>query len=216
MKQVIKIAPSVLSSDFSKLGLELKDLDQTSCEYIHLDVMDGHFVPNLTFGPPIIKAIRPYSNKVFDVHLMMSEPEKYLIAFKEAGADILGIHREIKANVFSLLQQIRNLGMRASITYNPDTSIDDIEDFFPYVDQILIMSVFPGFGGQKFIETSLDRGRMIREKIDRAKVSIDLEIDGGVNLKNISEIKKAGFNVIVSGSTIFEAKDREAIITQLR
>ncbi len=212
----VKIAPSILSCNFAKMGEELKWLDQSECEYIHVDVMDGHFVPNLTFGPPVIRAIRPCTKKIFDVHLMISEPEKYLEAYASAGADIIGIHVEVKYDKIELLKKIRSLGKRASLTFNPDTSLEGVEKYFPYVDQILLMSVFPGFGGQKFIEESLVRGKSVSDKIGKSGWSIDLEIDGGVSEANAAKIKQAGFNILVAGNAVFHASSPMDMIHTLR
>lgn len=213
---MIKISPSILSCDFANLGVDIKRLDKSSAEYIHIDVMDGHFVPNLTFGPPVIKALRSYTEKIFDVHLMISNPQKFLDDYIESGADILMVHHQIKADKIDILKYIRSKNIKSGIVFNPDISIEKIEDYFPYVDQILLMSVFPGFGGQKFIEASLERGAIVSEKIKKSGYDIDLEIDGGVNLENVGKIKEAGFNVLVSGSTIFKSVDIETVINDLK
>ena len=210
------ISPSILSADFSNLKSEIIGLENSSCEYIHVDIMDGHFVPNISFGQDIVKSIRPYSQKTFDVHLMISHPEKYIKNFVDAGSDIILIHREINGNIIEILKEIRNYNKKCGIVYNPDTNISDIENYFPYIDQILLMSVFPGFGGQKFIENTLERGYEVRKKISQSNLDIDLEIDGGVNGDNINVIKEAGFNIIVAGSYIFNSQDIEAKIQTLR
>jgi len=212
----VKVAPSILSCDFSKMGEEIKRLDESNCDYIHIDVMDGHFVPNLTFGPPIIQAIRKFTKKPFDVHLMISEPEKYLDVYAGSGADLLGIHVEIAHDKIELLKKIRSLGIKASLTYNPNTPVEGIEKYFPFVDQILIMSVFPGFGGQKFIEESLERGKKVSAWIQKSGYPIDLEIDGGVSDVNASRIREAGFNVLVSGNALFQAPSLDGMIQKLK
>ncbi|MFC1504448.1 ribulose-phosphate 3-epimerase [Spirochaetota bacterium] len=212
----VKIAPSILSCDFSQLGEEIKRIDATTAEYIHVDVMDGIFVPNITIGHPIVKQIRPFTKKVFDVHLMIIKPEKYIKGFADAGADIISVHRENEYDVKEVLKEIRGCGKKASIVYNPDTNADDIEDYFPYIDQMLIMSVHPGFGGQSFIVSSLEKGEMVRRKIDAAKAAVDLEIDGGVDFSNAARIRDAGFNVLVSGNTIFRADDLAQAVEKLR
>lgn len=214
--KTVKVAPSILSCDFSRMGEEIQKLDRSSCDYIHVDVMDGHFVPNLTFGPPVIKAIRAFTKKPFDVHLMISEPEKYLEVYAAAGANILGIHVEIAHDKIELLKKIRSLGLKASLTYNPNTPLEGVETYFPWVDQILIMSVFPGFGGQKFIEESLERGAQVRNWIKKSGYAIDLEIDGGVSDMNAERIREAGFNVLVSGNALFQAPSMEGMIQKLK
>lgn len=213
------ISPSILSADFSNLQKDIIKLEKSSCPYIHVDVMDGHFVSNISFGPLIIKSIRPYSDKIFDVHLMISQPSKYVNAFIDAGADIISIHTEIGENTISILQEITAKKIKSGIVYNPDTNIEGIEKYFPYVDQIILMSVFPGFAGQKFIPETLDRGKKVFEKIqdfsNKTGKKIDLEIDGGVGEDNIAEIKKAGFNIAVAGSYIFKNSNFETQIQKL-
>ncbi|MBN8215386.1 MAG: ribulose-phosphate 3-epimerase [Spirochaetes bacterium] len=213
---MIKTAPSILSSDFSRFGEEIARLDRSSCDYIHVDVMDGHFVPNLTFGAPVVKAMRPFAKKVFDVHLMMDQPEKYLADFREAGADIIGIHREIRADLKDVLARIRALGARASLTFNPDTPVDGIEEFLPLVDQVLLMSVHPGFGGQSFIPAALDKGYRVRQAIRKGGHPVDLEIDGGINAETARLAREAGFNVLVAGSWLYKHPDFEAGLASLR
>jgi ribulose-phosphate 3-epimerase len=211
-----KVAPSILSSDFSKLGEEIIRLDKSSADYIHVDVMDGHFVPNMTFGPPIISAIKKYSNKPFDVHLMISEPGRYIAQYAEAGADIIGIHHEIKDDRISILKRIRSMGKKACIVINPDIEVRFLEQYLSYVDQILIMSVFPGFGGQKFIPETLLRGKEARKMIDESGFPIELEVDGGVGTQNSAQLIEAGFNILVAGSAIYNAKNFEVAIEELR
>jgi ribulose-phosphate 3-epimerase len=213
---MIKTAPSILSSDFSRFGEEISRLEKSSCDYIHVDVMDGHFVPNLTFGAPVVKAMRPYSKKVFDVHLMMAQPEKFLADFREAGADIIGVHREIKGDLRDALVRIRALGARSSLTYNPDTPVDDVGDFLALVDQVLVMSVHPGFGGQSFIPGALEKGAFVRKAIQRSGYPVDLEIDGGINAETAKLAREAGFNVLVAGSWLYKHPDFEAGLATLR
>lgn len=181
--------------------------------------MDGHFVQNITFGGIVVKSIRSYSKKIFDVHLMISSPSKYVDSFIDAGADIISIHREIKEGIIPTLEKIRSQNIKAGIVYNPDTDIKDIEDYFPHIDQVILMSVFPGFAGQKFIPETLTRGKQVRQKIDtffeKTAKKIDLEIDGGVNDQNIKQIKEAGFNIAVAGSYVFKNKDIEEPISKL-
>lgn len=213
---MIKTAPSILSSDFSRFGEEISRLEKSSCDYIHIDVMDGHFVPNLTFGAPVVKAMRPYSKKVFDVHLMMAQPEKFLADFREAGADIIGVHREIKGDLRDALVRIRALGARSSLTFNPDTPVDDVGDFLALVDQVLVMSVHPGFGGQSFIPGALEKGAFVHKAIERSGYPVDLEIDGGINAETAKRAREAGFNVLVAGSWLYKHPDFEAGLATLR
>lgn len=213
---MIKVAPSILSADFSDLRYEIERLDKSACDYIHIDVMDGHFVNNLTFGPPIIKSIRPFTKKVFDVHLMVANPEKYIEVYASSGADIIGIHDEITENKIEILQKIKSLGKRASITFNPDNNLSRLEDYMDVVDQVLIMSVFPGFGGQSFIRNSLTMGKQVKQTIEKSGRHIDLEIDGGVDLDNRNEIVAAGYNVLVSGSGIYKSSDFNKTIEAMK
>ena len=213
---MIKIAPSILSSDFSKLGEEVSFLDSSSADYIHIDVMDGHFVPNLTIGPPVIKSLRRLTEKIFDVHLMMTYPNQYIEAFVDAGSDIISIHVESKCDIRKTLKQIKDLGKKAGVVYNPSTDLGDIQDYFEYIDQILLMSVYPGFSGQKFIKESLARGLQVKNLLNRMSLKIDLEIDGGVGIDNYKEIINSGYNVLVAGSSIYNATDKNEMIQRLK
>ena len=199
----MKIAPSLLSCDFAKMGEEIEKMDKCGADYMHLDVMDAHFVPNLTFGAPVIKAVRSYTEKPFDVHLMIEEPIRYIEDFVKAGADIITVHVEACKDVVATLEKIKECGVKAAITLNPPTPVSAIEPYLDKVDMVLVMSVNPGFGGQKFIPESLDKVKEIRSLLDAKGLDTDIEIDGGVNAGNLASVLEAGANVIVAGSAIF-------------
>ena len=213
----IKIAPSVLSADFSKAGQEVKEISEQGADVIHLDVMDGAFVPNITFGMKFIKDIRKYSDKVFDAHLMIEKPWKYIEGFAKAGADIITVHHEAcKDRLLQTLNEIKALGVKCGAVINPDTPVSAIKDVIEHCDMVLLMSVFPGFGGQKFIADVLPKIAEVKSIVDKTGKEIDIEIDGGITLENVSEVKKAGANVIVAGSTIFNSSDRKKTMEELR
>ena len=200
----IQISPSILSADFNQLGSEIKKLEEGGADLIHVDVMDGHFVPNLTIGPPVIKTLRKHTNIPFDVHLMISPVHKYIEDYAKAGADIITIHPEATENLKDSINLIKKLNKKVGVSLNPDTKISVLDGHFPNIDLILIMSVFPGFGGQKFIPDTIHKIKNIKDIKEKNKYNFDIEVDGGINFTNSKEVINAGANILVSGTTIFK------------
>jgi len=214
MQDSVKIAPSILSSDFSRLGEEISVLEKTQCDYIHIDVMDGHFVPNLTIGPSVIKSIRPYTKKTFDVHLMVNPVRDILPAFIDSGADIITIHHEITDDVFECINLIKKNKLKVGISIKPNTEPNAILKYLDLIDLVLIMTVEPGFGGQKFIHSQIQKIKDMKKLIGNR--NIDIEVDGGINFDTAKLVIEAGANILVSGSTIFNSDDYGEAILRLK
>ena len=204
MSSIIKISPSILSADFSRLGEEIVALEKAGADYIHIDVMDGHFVPNITIGPEVIKRLRPITKLTFDVHLMISPVNNFIKDFADAGADIITFHPEATENISETINLIKKFGKKAGVSLKPKSKINLIENYLSEIDLILIMSVEPGFGGQKFMPEVLDKMKKLRSLVDEKELSVDIEIDGGINFNNSHKAKEFGANILVSGSTIFK------------
>ncbi len=203
----IQISPSILSADFSQLGIEIKRLEEGGADMVHVDVMDGHFVPNLTIGPPVIKSLRKHSSLKFDVHLMISPVDKYIEAYSDAGADIITIHPEATSNLSKSISKIKELKKKVGVSLNPETKTDIIKKNLKDIDLVLIMSVHPGFGGQEFMPEVLDKVRELKTVQKDQNLSFDIEIDGGINFENSKSAIEAGANILVSGTTIFKSNN---------
>ena len=208
---MIKLSPSILAADFSKLGDEIELIDKAGADYIHLDVMDGSYVPSISLGMPVIESIRPLTSKPFDVHLMIKEPDRYVEEFAKIGSDIITVHAEACLHLDSTIQKIKKLGKKAGVVLNPATSLSVLDFVLEEVDMVLLMSVNPGFGGQAYIPYVTKKIAMLREISDRRGLKLDIEVDGGVSLSNINEILNAGANVIVAGSSVYKGNPIENI-----
>ncbi len=213
---MIKIAPSILSADFSRLGQEVHRAEKAGADLIHIDVMDGHFVPNITIGPVVVESIRSKTNIPLDVHLMIENPDKYIDAFAEAGADIITVHVEASEHLYKTLDHIRKSSKTVGVSLNPSTPIARIEHVLKHVDMVLLMTVNPGFGGQKFIRSVLPKIKELKQIVDKADLSVDIEVDGGIDKTTVADVVKAGANILVAGTAIFKAPDIKEAIKVLR
>ncbi|EJR66011.1 ribulose-phosphate 3-epimerase [Bacillus toyonensis] len=213
---MIKIAPSILSADFSKLGEEIKDVEKGGADYIHVDVMDGHFVPNITIGPLIVEAIRPITSLPLDVHLMIENPDNYIPTFAKAGADIITVHVEACPHLHRTIQLIKSHGIKAGVVLNPHTPVSVIEHVLEDIDMVLLMTVNPGFGGQKFIHSVLPKIKQVAEMVKERNLEVEIEVDGGVNAETARLCVEAGANVLVAGSAVYNRKDRGEAIRIIR
>ena len=213
---MIKIAPSILAADFSCLREELGKINDSGADMVHLDIMDGHFVPPMTIGPIVVQALRPYTKLPFDVHLMVENPEKHISAFKEAGADSITVHAETVQDLGKTIGFIKSLGLKAGVAVKPETTADSLDEILSIVDMVLIMTVNPGYGGQKFIEGIQEKIRSVRDTITKRGLDVDIEVDGGINTETIATVISAGANVIVTGSAFFMSHDPKDFVSRLK
>jgi ribulose-phosphate 3-epimerase len=213
---MIKIAPSILSADFAKLGEEIKDVEKGGADYIHVDVMDGHFVPNITIGPLIVEAIRPITSLPLDVHLMIENPDQYIPAFAKVGADIITVHVEACPHLHRTIQLIKSHGIKAGVVLNPHTPVSMIEHLIEDIDMVLLMTVNPGFGGQRFIHSVLPKIKQVADMVRERNLNVEIEVDGGVNAETARLCIEAGANVLVAGSAVYNQKDRAQAIREIR
>jgi ribulose-phosphate 3-epimerase len=214
--QEIQFAPSILSADFSRLGDEIQAVDKAGAEVIHVDVMDGHFVPNITIGPLVVKAVRKVTGKILDVHLMIADADRYLEPFAEAGADWITVHVESCPHLHRTVSRIRELGKKAGVVLNPATSLDSLDFILEEIDLVMLMSVNPGFGGQSFIPSTLRKISLLKKRIDDLGLTVGIEIDGGISPTTITQVAEAGANIFVAGSAIFGQDDYQAVIKEMR
>jgi ribulose-phosphate 3-epimerase len=213
---MIKLAPSILSADFARLLEDVKKVEEAGCEYLHIDVMDGHFVPNITLGPNIVKSLRKDVNMVFDAHLMIENPDMYIKDFAEAGCDIIVVHQEACKHLHRTIQNIKSYNIKAGVALNPATPIETIKHILKDVDMVLIMTVNPGFGGQSFIDSMIDKIRELKAIVDEQSLNIDIQVDGGIKPSNVADVVNAGANVIVAGSAIFNSSDIKETVIEFR
>lgn len=213
---MVKIAPSILSADFARLGEDVTAAEKAGADLIHVDVMDGHFVPNITIGPLVVKAVKKIAKLPLDVHLMIENPDDYVKEFAESGSDMITVHAEATAHLHRTIQNIRECGVKAGVSLNPATPLSLIEIVLPYVDMVLIMSVNPGFGGQKFIPEALPKIRQLKKMIDERKLNVEIEVDGGVNTDNVADVVSAGADIVVMGSAFYNSKDYAETVKTVR